>query len=63
MQGEVAHRYMLGLYEFLEKLTTNYPTFILFESCSGGGGRFECQVSCITCHKLGRATIPMPWLV
>ncbi|EGO8256397.1 alpha-galactosidase [Enterococcus faecalis] len=40
MQGEVAHRYMLGLYEFLEKLTTNYPT-ILFESCSGGGGRFD----------------------
>ncbi|MHA4915497.1 alpha-galactosidase, partial [Enterococcus faecium] len=39
-QGEVAHRYMLGLYELLEKLTTNYPT-ILFESCAGGGGRFD----------------------
>ncbi|OTE88117.1 hypothetical protein B1K96_37625, partial [Escherichia coli] len=25
-QGEVAHRYLLGLYEFLEKLTTAYPT-------------------------------------
>jgi alpha-galactosidase len=39
-QGEVAHRYLLGLYEFLEKLTTAYPT-ILFEGCSGGGGRFD----------------------
>lgn len=40
MQGEVAHRYMLGLYEFLEKLTHDFPN-ILFESCSGGGGRFD----------------------
>lgn len=39
-QGEVAHRYMLGLYDFLEKLTTAYP-HILFEGCSGGGGRFD----------------------
>ncbi|MBP1044745.1 alpha-galactosidase [Enterococcus sp. BWM-S5] len=39
-QGETAHRYMLGLYEFLERLTTEFPA-ILFESCSGGGGRFD----------------------
>lgn len=39
-QGEVAHRYILGLYDFLEKLITKYPA-ILFESCSGGGGRFD----------------------
>lgn len=39
-QGEVAHRYMLGLYDFMEKLTTAYPD-ILFEGCSGGGGRFD----------------------
>jgi len=39
-QGEVAHRYMLGLYEFMEKITNDYP-HILFESCSGGGGRFD----------------------
>lgn len=39
-QGEVAHRYMLGLYEFLERLTNEFPD-ILFESCSGGGGRFD----------------------
>lgn len=39
-QGEVAHRYMLGLYELLERLTSEFP-HILFESCSGGGGRFD----------------------
>ena len=39
-QGEVSHRYVLGLYAFLEKITTEYP-HILFESCSGGGGRFD----------------------
>lgn len=39
-QGEVAHRYILGLYDMLEKLVTRYPD-ILFESCSGGGGRFD----------------------
>lgn len=37
-QGEVAHRYMLGLYRILETLTTRFPD-ILFEGCSGGGGR------------------------
>lgn len=39
-QGEIAHRYMLGLYELLERLTGEFP-HILFESCSGGGGRFD----------------------
>ncbi|CAG7643369.1 alpha-galactosidase [Paenibacillus allorhizosphaerae] len=39
-QRETAHRYMLGLYEVLEKITTAFP-HILFESCSGGGGRFD----------------------
>ncbi|MGM0124554.1 alpha-galactosidase [Enterococcus sp. AZ194] len=39
-QGSTAHRYMLGLYEFMENLIAEYPT-ILFESCSGGGGRFD----------------------
>ena len=40
MQGEVSHRYILGLYEFMEKLTQAYP-HILFKSCSGGGGRYD----------------------
>lgn len=39
-QGELPHRYMLGLYELLEKLTEKYPR-VLFEGCSGGGGRFD----------------------
>lgn len=39
-QGEVSHRYVLGLYDFLEKITNRYP-YILFEGCSGGGGRFD----------------------
>lgn len=39
-QRETAHRYMLGLYELLERLTREFPK-ILFESCSGGGGRFD----------------------
>jgi len=38
--GEVTHRYILGLYDLLEDLTTSYPD-ILWESCSGGGGRFD----------------------
>lgn len=39
-QMETQHRYMLGLYQVLETLTTAFPQ-ILFESCSGGGGRFD----------------------
>lgn len=39
-QGEVAHRYILGLYSLLERLTSEFPK-ILFESCAGGGGRFD----------------------
>ncbi|MCT2910631.1 alpha-galactosidase [Weissella confusa] len=39
-QGEVMHRYVLGLYQLLEDLTTEYPD-ILWEGCSGGGGRID----------------------
>lgn len=39
-QGELAHRYMLGTYELMEKLVTTFPD-ILLENCSGGGGRFD----------------------
>lgn len=39
-QRETAHRYMLGLYRVLEAITTKFP-YVLFESCSGGGGRFD----------------------
>ena len=39
-QGEVFHRYMLGVYEMMERLVTRYPD-LLFENCAGGGGRFD----------------------
>jgi len=38
--GELPHRYVLGLYSLLERLTTAFP-HVLFEGCSGGGGRFD----------------------
>ncbi|WP_255574352.1 alpha-galactosidase [Halobacillus sp. Nhm2S1] len=34
------HQYILGVYELYERLTTKYPD-VLFESCAGGGGRFD----------------------
>ncbi|MBN1501586.1 MAG: alpha-galactosidase [Spirochaetes bacterium] len=39
-QGELFHRYVLGLYSVLEKLNCDFPD-ILFESCSSGGGRLD----------------------
>ncbi len=39
-QCELYHRYILGLYEVLETLVTKFNN-VLFESCSGGGGRFD----------------------
>lgn len=39
-QGETAHRYMLGLYDLLGRLTADFPE-VLFEGCAGGGGRFD----------------------
>lgn len=43
-QGEVGHRYMLGVYDLADRLTKRYPD-ILFEGCSGGGGRFDAGMS------------------
>jgi alpha-galactosidase len=37
---ETAHRYMLGVYELLERLLRAFPNLLL-EGCSGGGGRFD----------------------
>ncbi|WP_332629991.1 alpha-galactosidase [Halalkalibacter flavus] len=39
-QREVAHRFVLGVYRVMDEITTKFP-HILFESCSGGGGRFD----------------------
>ena len=39
-QGETAHRYVLGLYRLLDRVTTAYPR-LLIEGCSSGGARFD----------------------
>ena len=39
-QGELYHRYILGVYTLYEKLLDKYPD-LLIESCAGGGGRFD----------------------
>lgn len=39
-QGELSHRYVLGVYELQERLLEEFPELLL-ENCSGGGGRFD----------------------
>ncbi|MBO4506831.1 MAG: alpha-galactosidase, partial [Lachnospiraceae bacterium] len=39
-QGELFHRYVLGVYELQERLVTEFPDLLL-ENCSGGGARFD----------------------
>lgn len=39
-QGEVFHRYILGVYDLYERLIREFPE-VLFESCASGGGRFD----------------------
>lgn len=38
--GELSHRYVLGVYEMMERLVTDFPDLLL-ENCSGGGARFD----------------------
>lgn len=38
--GELFHRFILGTYDLMNRLITEFPN-ILFENCSGGGGRFD----------------------
>lgn len=42
-QKEMPHRYMLGLYRVMEAIVSSHPD-VLFESCSGGGGRFDAGI-------------------
>lgn len=37
---EFFHRFILGTYELMDRITSAFP-HILFESCAGGGGRFD----------------------
>ncbi len=39
-QGEMGHRYILGVYKLIQRLEEKYPN-VFFEGCSGGGGRFD----------------------
>lgn len=39
-QCETAHRYVLGVYQLMERLVSKFPQLLL-EGCSGGGGRFD----------------------
>ncbi|MGN0661544.1 MAG: alpha-galactosidase [Faecalibacterium sp.] len=40
-QGEVYHRYVLGVYELQRRITETFPGLLL-ENCAGGGARFDC---------------------
>ncbi len=42
-QGEVYHRYMLGLYSIFERLVNDFPN-VLFEGCASGGSRFDAGI-------------------
>ncbi|HEY8390724.1 MAG TPA: alpha-galactosidase [Clostridia bacterium] len=44
-QGEFFHRYILGLYEILDCITSSFPK-VLFESCASGGNRFDLGMLC-----------------
>ena len=39
-QGEIFHRYVMGVYRMQERLITEFPNLLL-ENCSGGGARFD----------------------
>lgn len=43
--GEFLHRYYIGLYKLLDRLTRKFPN-ILFESCSAGGNRYDLGMLC-----------------
>lgn len=39
-QKEFFHRFVLGTYELMDRITSAFPD-LLMENCSGGGGRFD----------------------
>lgn len=44
-QSEFGHRYVLGLYDIMGRLTERFPE-ILFEGCAAGGNRFDLGILC-----------------
>ena len=59
-QGEIMHRYVLGLYRIMEEITEEFPD-ILFESCSSGEEDLIRECS-IICHKPGAVIIQMRYV-
>ncbi len=47
-QGELYHRYILGLYDVLRRIFYEKHPNILFESCSSGGNRFDLGMLCFS---------------
>ena len=45
-QGEFFHRYILGLYEILDRIFCQKHPKVLLESCSSGGNRFDLGMLC-----------------
>ncbi len=45
-QGEFYHKYILGLYDVLDRIFHKLHPNILFESCSSGGNRFDLGMLC-----------------
>ena len=43
---EQGHRYILGVYDMMRRITSRFPN-VLFESCAGGGGRFDLALMCL----------------
>ncbi|MEI8199558.1 MAG: alpha-galactosidase [Eubacteriales bacterium] len=44
-QGEFCHRFIEGVCEVMNRITTAFPQ-VLFESCSSGGNRFDLGMLC-----------------
>ena len=42
-QRELSHRYVLGMYNLMDRLIKAFPQ-VLFEGCAGGGGRFDAGI-------------------
>jgi len=41
--NELSHRYVVGLYQLMDRLVKAFP-HVLFEGCSGGGNRFDLGI-------------------
>ena len=44
-QQEIATRFVFGVYDIMKRITEAFPN-ILFESCAGGGRRFDMGILC-----------------